>query len=266
MKIEKINDNQIRCTLTRDDLAQRQLKLSELAYGSEKAKSLFREMMQQAASEFGFESDNLPLMIEAIPTAGDSIVLNITKVDDPDELDTRFSRFTPTPSDEATDKHKSMLERLKKLDGAEDFLDILRQMKDAVSQLPENPEVLAETESTEQTPAAESKKEETTPVEPPVPPVRLFSFSRLDSVIHASHLLHEMYDGPNTLYKDETENMYILTLAQGEYPSSDFNRICNMLSEYGSPEQGGGVSLAFLEEHCDMILAKNAVQTLNSFE
>ena len=34
MKIEKINDNQIRCTLTRDDLAQRQLKLSELAYSS----------------------------------------------------------------------------------------------------------------------------------------------------------------------------------------------------------------------------------------
>ena len=139
MKIEKINDNQIRCTLTRDDLAQRQLKLSELAYGSEKAKSLFREMMQQAASEFGFESDNLPLMIEAIPTAGDSIVLNITKVDDPDELDTRFSRFTPTPADEAADKHKSVLEHLKKLDGAEDFLDILRQMKEAVSQLPENP-------------------------------------------------------------------------------------------------------------------------------
>ena len=55
MKIEKINDNQIRCTLTRDDLAQRQLKLSELAYGSEKAKSLFREMMQQAASEFQAE-------------------------------------------------------------------------------------------------------------------------------------------------------------------------------------------------------------------
>ena len=33
MKIEKINDNQIRCTLTRADLADRQLKLSELAYG-----------------------------------------------------------------------------------------------------------------------------------------------------------------------------------------------------------------------------------------
>ena len=251
MKIEKINDNQIRCTLTRDDLAQRQLKLSELAYGSEKAKSLFREMMQQAASEFGFESDNLPLMIEAIPTAGDSIVLNITKVDDPDELDTRFSRFTPTPADEAADKHKSVLEHLKKLDGAEDFLDILRQMKEAVSQLPENPEALADTPVQEQAPA-----------EPSVPPVRLFSFSRLDSVIHASHFLAEMYDGPNTLYKDEAENMYILTLAQGEHPSSDFNRICNMLSEYGALESASGATFAFLEEHCETFLSGNAVQQL----
>ena len=39
MKIEKISDNQIRCTLTRADLAERQLQLSELAYGTEKAKS-----------------------------------------------------------------------------------------------------------------------------------------------------------------------------------------------------------------------------------
>ena len=29
MKIEKLNDNQIRCTLTRAELADRELKLSE---------------------------------------------------------------------------------------------------------------------------------------------------------------------------------------------------------------------------------------------
>ena len=83
MKIEKINDNQIRCTLTRADLADRQLKLSELAYGSEKAKSLFHDMMQQAAHECGFEAEDIPLMIEAIPASADSIVLIITKVEDP---------------------------------------------------------------------------------------------------------------------------------------------------------------------------------------
>ena len=40
MKIEKLNDHQIRCTLTSEDLATRNIKLSELAYGSEKAKAL----------------------------------------------------------------------------------------------------------------------------------------------------------------------------------------------------------------------------------
>ncbi len=80
MKIEKINDNQIRCTLNRNDLLSRQIKLSELAYGTEKAKSLFKDMIQQAADEFGFEADDIPLMIEAIPTSTDSIILIITKV------------------------------------------------------------------------------------------------------------------------------------------------------------------------------------------
>ena len=67
MKIEKVNDHQIRCTLTKADLADRELKISELAYGTEKAKNLFRDMMQQASYEFGFDADDIPLMIEAIP-------------------------------------------------------------------------------------------------------------------------------------------------------------------------------------------------------
>ena len=95
MKLEKINDNQIRCTLTREDLEMHQVNLRELAYGSEKAKKLFRDMMQQAQIEFGFEADNIPLMIEAIPVNLDSIILIITKVEDPEELDTRFSKFSP---------------------------------------------------------------------------------------------------------------------------------------------------------------------------
>ena len=112
MKIEKLNENQIRCTLTHADLAARHLKLSELAYGTEKAKSLFRDMMQQASFDFGFEAEDLPLMIEAIPSSGDSIVLIITKVEDPEELDTRFSKFTQSMDSEA-----SPTEQLEKLEG-----------------------------------------------------------------------------------------------------------------------------------------------------
>ena len=100
MKIEKVNENQIRCTLSKKDLADRQIKLSELAYGSEKAKGLFRDMIEQANYEFGFEADDIPLMIEAIPLSGDNIILQITKVEYPEELDTRFSKFTEAGEEE----------------------------------------------------------------------------------------------------------------------------------------------------------------------
>ena len=99
MKIEKINENKIRCFLTRDDLENRHIKLSEIAYGTEKARSLFRDMMEQASSQFGFEADNIPLMVEAIPMSNECIILDITKVADPEELDTRFSRFSPASPD-----------------------------------------------------------------------------------------------------------------------------------------------------------------------
>ena len=37
MKIERVNENQIRCTLTSFDLSVRNLNLRELAYGTEKS-------------------------------------------------------------------------------------------------------------------------------------------------------------------------------------------------------------------------------------
>ena len=105
MKIEKVNDNQIRCTLTRQDLADRQIKLSELAYGSEKARSLFKDMIEQANYEFGFETNDIPLMVEAIPVSGESIILLITKVEYPEELDTRFSKFSDRKSTRLNSSH-----------------------------------------------------------------------------------------------------------------------------------------------------------------
>ena len=104
MKLEKLSDTQIRCTLSKEDLSQRQLHLSEVAYGSEKAKELFRDMMQQSSIELGFEADNIPLMIEAIPISNDCLVLVVTKVEAPDDLDTRFSRFSKINVDDSFDE------------------------------------------------------------------------------------------------------------------------------------------------------------------
>ena len=217
MKIEKISDNQIRCTLTRADLADRQLQLSELAYGTEKAKSLFRDMMQQAAFEFGFEAEDIPLMIEAIPSADSIVLIN-------------------TPG---------------KLEGAEGLLDLLGKVQESF-----------EAQAAKSAPDTTSASGDDTEKKDSGNNIRLFSFPVMENVLKAARLLAPMYHGSNTLYKDEQEEMYLLALARSDHSAADFNRICNMLSEYGALERASGATFAFLEEHCKTFLSGDAVQQL----
>ena len=45
MKFERLDENKIRCTLTKAELAEMHINLTELAYGTDKAKALFKELM-----------------------------------------------------------------------------------------------------------------------------------------------------------------------------------------------------------------------------
>lgn len=244
MKLEKLNDNQIRCTLTKADLADRQIKLSELAYGSEKAKSLFRDMMLQANAEFGFEANDIPLMIEAIPMPNDCIVLIITKVSDPEELDTRFSKFSPSN----TDVLDSVAESKKTLtqEGADEILDVFkRMMEQHLKGLENTPQ-----EETEVKPADEIEL------------TRLYCFGNLESIIDAAHVLKNYYHGDNRLYKNNARKLYYLVLSKSSHTPEEFNKVCNILTEYGSNEPYKKSTEAYMAEHYDLVIKKEALQKL----
>ena len=80
MKIERISENQLKLTLTKDDLVERDIKLEDLITPSEKTQKLFRDIMEQALEEEDFIGENTPLMVEAVPMGADGIMLIITKV------------------------------------------------------------------------------------------------------------------------------------------------------------------------------------------
>lgn len=258
MKIEKMNDHQIRCTLTQEDLASRQIKLSELAYGSEKTKLLFRDMMQQAANEFGFEADDIPLMIEAIPLSPEKIVLIITKVESPDELDTRFSNFTQLDEsmefsdlDEADGDPSSP----EVDDTVADLLEIFQQIKaETDSQTNRN--------TSEQT--AESRKTTRADRESEVEQVRIYSSSDLDAIISAAHLLAGCEIGENSLYRDDDSDSYRLIVKKNAASDSDFNRVNRLLSGYLNHQRSSAAAEAYCLEHMKAIVSKHALQTLST--
>ena len=260
MKIEKVNENQIRCTLTREDLADRQIKLSELAYGTEKAKMLFRDMMQQAAYECGFEAEDIPLMIEAIPLSADTIILIITKVEYPEELDTRFSQFAPgDPEDDMGDGISGEeSDKVFETAGADDILDMFHKIREEVRKA-ENNQKAKEFIPLEQ--AVRQKQQEEGHVVVDV--TKLFVFDGLDEINRLARVLKGFYNGCNVLYKNKLNRKYYLVISKSQHTPEEFNKVCNILAEYAHQEKYSSAIRAYFEEHYEVILKKDALQTLS---
>lgn len=272
MRIEKINDHQIRCTLNQKDLSDRELRVSELAYGSEKARSLFQDMMQQASYEFGFEADDIPLMIEAIPMSPDTLVLVITKVDDPDELDTRFSHFTDDENEDDMDSFDDNAFRVAEDEDEDNF----GFMSNTILSEPEEDTEEDVTFSPDEPPSKGSDfislsealgmehRPKTVTSTAQRDATRIFTFHSLQEITSLAEYLVYTYHGKNTLYKDEKKGIYYLVVHKSEHTPEEFSRICNMICEYGKPLRNMYATHFYFEEHYEPLIRDKALQVLAS--
>lgn len=278
MKIEKLNENQIRCTLNKSDLASRHLKINELAYGSDKAKELFRDMMQQASFELGFEAEDTPLMIEAIPISAECIVLIVTKVDNPEELDTRFSRFSPSDSDDDDSFDFDDIETIDSnnyssysLPKANEELDESAATEEENNSIPEDDlmnildrvkEYFNKESTGKKTDKAEPPADKPAPEETVSHITRVFSFDSLDDISSVSRIIDRFYHDNNSVYKNPSDKRYYLTISKNKTSAKDFNKVCNILSEYGKKENQFDNYTGFFSEHCDCIVKDHAMHIL----
>lgn len=261
MKIEKLNENQIRCTLYKSDLADHNIRLTELAYGTDRAKALFRDMMQQASDDVGFEVGDIPLMIEAIPVNPDCLILIVTKVEDPEELDTRFSKFTKPATDDYDDYDDDSEEDEDDVDS-----DTSTSIFDVLGNIVENLEAVrnAASDSSSLHPSAsESDTLATGKGEKPTYDIyRIFVFSTFDNVTSAAEQLRGLYNGENTLLKNPKDSRYYLILNRSEHTTDEFNLVCNTLCEFGSKIKTSYAMPYHMAEHFQPIIKRSALQTL----
>ena len=256
MKIEKVNDNQIRCYLSKEDMESRQLHLKELAYGTEKAKRLFHELMQEAYKRFGFETENMPVMVEAIPLHDDSLVLIVTRVDNPEELDTRFSSFAPSVKS-GSDQEGTASSTLGQL------LDAIRREIGDAGDIPGLP--AGKRKPAAGKTSAPGKKtgnvEKTGGIIPAG--AQLFTFDKLGSAADAACLAAPVFRGKSSLYRDPSTSKYYLFLTPAdEADSAQYTKALSTFSEFGTSEHITPAREQYLREHCEVLCAKDAVQNL----
>lgn len=257
MKIEKINENQIKCTIDKNDLSVRGISISELAYGSENTKSLFSEIMSQAFSEFGFTSDDTPLIIEAIPLATGSLVLIVSKESEPEELDTRFSKFSPEASDREEDGFRPLsvseqpssepfwTEELSEEQGSdsEAFIPLPKIVKDGNEEKGSG--------YTKNTPFKDSS-------------LKIYVFNSLSTICDLAAQIGKHFHGASAVYKDKDKHTYYLILDFHSMDKDALTSLTSFLAEYATAIRGNYATLSYITEHYEPIVKEDALIVLSA--
>lgn len=235
MKINKINDNQIKCILSQQDLEDRHLNLKEMSYNSTEIRKLFAEIIHIAYKNFGFDANNVPLKIDVIPLKS-SAVLFFTKVEEPEELNPSYSHFSP-----------SIYEKMQNPEN-EDVSNLSESFKNLIN-------ALFPTGSD-----SDNVKSNVVPFASKSPII--FSFDDIFAAYDACRAIHSTYNHLSTLYFDESKKLYYLKLYSNEEVDDNFRQNCISLLEYGNTVPTDKFFDVYLKEHAEILIEETAVASI----
>jgi len=229
MKAERINKDQIRFILDINDLMQRDIRVQELAYGSQKTQALFDDMMKTALDQYGIDFSGKPLMIEAIPLSDDKLSITVTKVEGMAEIGALIG--TNLPGD-------------KNYGGG---------------QVKEIPEEAGEAPSGENGPVSMEMgvmtNDETV----------TYEFHSLSPLLEVARQAPEKLALKNRLLYDEVTGYYYL-ICQVKKITANLRYLIAMLSQFSSDWYAGGRVSMVVEEHFKTVIPYRALQKLGKME
>ena len=92
---------------------------------------------------------------------------------------------------------------------------------------------------------------------------KVYMFHTFRKLQDLASLLHPVYSGENSLYLDENAKQYYLVVRMSAHSPEQFNKVCNILSEYGTPAHTTYATPAYLEEHMRVLIPKDAILHLS---
>ncbi len=79
MRFEKLNEDKIRITLSREDLIKKDIDFHTFMSNSIESQDLFFDMLEEAEKEIGFTTKDYLIRLEALAMAGGDFVLTVTR-------------------------------------------------------------------------------------------------------------------------------------------------------------------------------------------
>lgn len=107
-----------------------------------------------------------------------------------------------------------------------------------------------------------SPRPKTEPAKEQTDLIRIYQFHSLDQLSSLGEHLLFQYKGSNTVYKNTSDKCYFLVLHKSDHTPEEFNKICNTVSEYGTPVRNTYASSSYYDEHFDTLIQDQALQIL----
>jgi adapter protein MecA 1/2 len=202
-------------------------------------------------------------------------------VDDPEELDTRFSKFSPSYSDddfdgfdypygdyetiEASDPWSELPTAGDELTASDEEAGIISDSvaNDVFDLFNKVRDYLNKGDDVKEPVNANTVKPVAIPEKQPEKVVRIFSFESLDALTDAAVAVLPVYNDRNHIFKDTHQSCYYLVLENNRTSSVNFNKACNILSEYGTKENLPPSSFQYFSEHLSCIVKNRALQVMS---
>ncbi len=229
MRFEKINENKVKIELTKEDLIEHNIKLTDIAYGSDNSRKLLHDIMEKAFRELEFETEDVPLIIEAVPTSSFSINVFITKIKNEEDFEKNVDLIA-----KQNEKNKKNLKNLEKLGN-----EFQKMLEDSLANKTTNSKEESILEKSE----------------------LVYKLETLDDAIDLSKVLNKNYNGKSTLYK--VENRYYLLMKAKNYSKDDIVKLRLTLDEFGEFVSTHKVAQGYLNEHAKIIVKGDVFKNLS---
>jgi negative regulator of genetic competence, sporulation and motility len=247
MQLEKKDHHNLYCYITREDLQDLNIDPHVLTYGSNPFRKLLSTILEQAAQEHGFSKNNLPLRAEAVPLDHDELFIQLTIIEEAEELDPRFSLFSPCIFDDlelAEEEHESTGNLI---DAEEEFDD------DAPQEIPFSPVPKHSSSAAAHTlhPASIQGV------------VHIFdSYEALTRALGSVSDADRSASIHSALYYQPQQKKYFLIFKKRTSPHAS-PALLAALCEYATPQPLTSTFYAWLTEHCRCLIRSRAISRLS---
>jgi len=234
MKVERLNNNQIRFVFMAQDLAERDININDiLTRSSNKTQGLFQEITALLNEEYEFSTAGTPLMFEATMSHNTLSVL-VTK------MATEDGQFHG-PGGEITSGFAGMVN------------DVMTQIaQNANGDAGINMHSIPPPENVGKIPPKQYEAE-----------YLVFTFPNIDALAAACAHIDSTYEGRNHVYK--MDGKYHLLLQSIDNDCCSTQKIEQLLHEFGQKQLPSPLAYSIMQERGEVIISEDAVSKLKMY-